>query len=286
MIVLFKLLGGYVGVRCAAFVGASPAMGLAVGVVFGHILDLSLQQKVQTAKAKKYWQARYRAEYNDRFVKSLFLMFGKLCVADGPLAHEETECITKVINDMLKLPRRSKKAALEIFRNAHLSPSSFQYDAAQFYELHQSDEKALQGMIDLLASIAACDGKVNAAEERLIRTAAQIFNMPDELYSAIVSRYGIVYRATGNGQAQYQRQEREAAPPPPRKDIDYFYSVLGCSRTDTVPVIKQNYRKLVSDYHPDKIVSKNLPEDFTKFANEKFKSIQEAYEAVKAEKGF
>ena len=110
--------------------------------------------------------------------------------------------------------------------------------------------------------------------------------MPDELCASILARYGVSYRATGNGRAQARSEYQEPAQPAARKDIDYFYSVLGCSRSDTVPVIKQNYRKLVSDYHPDKIVSKNLPEDFTKFANEKFKSIQEAYEAVKAEKGF
>jgi DnaJ like chaperone protein len=48
--------------------------------------------------------------------------------------------------------------------------------------------------------------------------------------------------------------------------------------------VKKAYRKLVSEYHPDKIISKGLPEDFIKFAEEKFREINEAYEAIKKAK--
>jgi DnaJ like chaperone protein len=41
----------------------------------------------------------------------------------------------------------------------------------------------------------------------------------------------------------------------------------------------------VKEYHPDKIASKGLPEEFTKFAQDKFREIQEAYNAVKQERG-
>lgn len=42
---------------------------------------------------------------------------------------------------------------------------------------------------------------------------------------------------------------------------------------------------MASDFHPDKIIAKGLPEEFVKFANDKFKEIQEAYEAIKKERG-
>ena len=38
-------------------------------------------------------------------------------------------------------------------------------------------------------------------------------------------------------------------------------------------------------YHPDKIASKGLPEEFTRLAEEKFREIQQAYDAVKKERG-
>jgi len=39
------------------------------------------------------------------------------------------------------------------------------------------------------------------------------------------------------------------------------------------------------EYHPDTIASKGLPEEFTKFAEDKFREIHEAYEAIKKERG-
>ena len=63
------------------------------------------------------------------------------------------------------------------------------------------------------------------------------------------------------------------------------YAQLGLESGATDAEVKKAYRKLVSEYHPDKIISKGLPEDFIKFAEEKFREINEAYEAIKKAKG-
>ena len=55
--------------------------------------------------------------------------------------------------------------------------------------------------------------------------------------------------------------------------IDECYEILGCSPTDTHKAIKERYRKLIAEYHPDKIISKGLPENFIKFADELTKHI-------------
>jgi DnaJ-domain-containing protein 1 len=70
-----------------------------------------------------------------------------------------------------------------------------------------------------------------------------------------------------------------------RLDGENDYAVLNCLSNDSDDHIKKQYRKLVSEYHPDKIASKGLPEDFTVFAAEKFQKIQEAYENIKRARG-
>src|SRR5947207_501642 len=52
-----------------------------------------------------------------------------------------------------------------------------------------------------------------------------------------------------------------------------YYEVLGVERTVTIEEIKKSYRKLAVKYHPDK-----NPGD--KSAEEKFKELSEAYEAL------
>ena len=45
--------------------------------------------------------------------------------------------------------------------------------------------------------------------------------------------------------------------------------------------LKKAYRKLISQHHPDKLVSKGLPEEMMKIATEKTREIKEAYEFIK-----
>ena len=50
-------------------------------------------------------------------------------------------------------------------------------------------------------------------------------------------------------------------------------------------VIKARYKKLVMENHPDRMVAQGMPDEFVKLANEKLQGINEAYDAIKLEKG-
>ena len=65
---------------------------------------------------------------------------------------------------------------------------------------------------------------------------------------------------------------------------DRYYKILGCTKNDTDDQIKSKYRALVKEYHPDKIASKGLPEEFTRLAEEKFREIQEAFDGIRKER--
>lgn len=56
------------------------------------------------------------------------------------------------------------------------------------------------------------------------------------------------------------------------------YAILGVGRNASVDEIKQAYRKLANQYHPDKV--SHLGEEFQKLAEERFKEIQEAYRSL------
>ena len=45
--------------------------------------------------------------------------------------------------------------------------------------------------------------------------------------------------------------------------------------------IKKVYRQKCMDYHPDKLASKGLPEEFMTYANEQLAKINQAYESIK-----
>lgn len=67
----------------------------------------------------------------------------------------------------------------------------------------------------------------------------------------------------------------------PQSSLSKYYEILESKPTDSMEVIKKNYRRLIREYHYDSIASKDLPEEMVKFAEEKTKSLNEAYSAIK-----
>nr|MBP9837557.1 TerB family tellurite resistance protein [Pseudomonadota bacterium] len=187
MIFVFKLLFAFLGFRIAGFFGYSILYGTGIGLVVGHVADSVALVKMQKYKAKKYWEKHARAQYNNTFFNSFFLLLGKICLADGLINKEEIQAVEKICDEVLKIKRSEKKAALKIFKEALKSPSSVQYDAAQFYEIHKTQPQTLENMVVFLFQVSASDGHISPLEESLIKTVAQIFNLPEQRYLDIAS---------------------------------------------------------------------------------------------------
>ena len=69
-----------------------------------------------------------------------------------------------------------------------------------------------------------------------------------------------------------------------KSDSDRYYEILESKKTDSVETIKLNYKRLIKDFHPDKISGKDLPKAFVDFAHQRFTEIQDAYEYIKLER--
>ena len=59
------------------------------------------------------------------------------------------------------------------------------------------------------------------------------------------------------------------------------YDLLGVKESDSLEEIKNKYRNIVRDYHPDKIQGKGLPKEFIDFANKKLTDFNQAYNEIK-----
>jgi DnaJ like chaperone protein len=68
------------------------------------------------------------------------------------------------------------------------------------------------------------------------------------------------------------------------RDVDSDYKVLGLTDGATDDEVKKAYRKMAVKFHPDKVAT--MGEEFQKGAKEKFQMVQDAYEAIKKNRGF
>lgn len=246
---LGKVIGGTIG-----FALGGP-LGAVAGAVFGHAFDSSGPKYLQ-GESNRLSQGE---QAQMAFFLGAFSMLAKLAQADGRVSEEEMNSIEHFMVHDLQLDQRSRGVAITIFNTALQSPGTFQDFARQFYDHFRFQPQLLDLMIDIMLRVSIADGVMSDSEERLIRSAVQTFNISDSQYSAIRSRYA--------------------------SDVDKYYAILGSRRSDPDERIKSQYRKLVQEYHPDKIASKGLPEEFTRLAEEKFREIQQAYDAVKKERG-
>jgi DnaJ like chaperone protein len=65
-------------------------------------------------------------------------------------------------------------------------------------------------------------------------------------------------------------------------ETDSSYKILEIEPTATNDEVKKAYRRMAMKYHPDKV--SHLGDEFRKTADEKFKSVNEAYDKIKRER--
>jgi DnaJ like chaperone protein len=69
------------------------------------------------------------------------------------------------------------------------------------------------------------------------------------------------------------------------KDNCNPYDVLRLRPDATNDEIKSQYRKLVSDNHPDKMMGRGVPAEFVEIATRKLAAINAAYDTIAKERG-
>jgi DnaJ like chaperone protein len=71
------------------------------------------------------------------------------------------------------------------------------------------------------------------------------------------------------------------APQTRTRALDNAYQVLECTPDMSDDEIKKVYRGKCLEYHPDKLASKGLPDEFMHYAHEQLAKINEAYDTIK-----
>ncbi len=251
-----KIIGATLG-----FMLGGP-LGAIAGIAFGHALDQSEGPRVADDHYSRLYGHRLNSQQhaNMTFFIGTFSILAKLTQADGTVSDTEKRQIESFIDVDLRLDPASRQSALRIFQAALHSNEPFDRLVSQFYGTFNNQPGILDVLIDIMLRVSLADGKLSVEEERLIDRAARMFRFSDDRYKRIRSRY--------------------------IQDTDKYYSILECRKEDSEATIKKNYRRLVSEFHPDKIAAKGLPQEFAEYSAQKFRDIQEAYEAIRKDRGF
>ncbi|MDH5637408.1 MAG: TerB family tellurite resistance protein [Nitrospinota bacterium] len=197
-------------------------------------------------------------------------LLGKVACCDGRINNDELRAFVEFL-DRRDIEGAARADAGVMFKASEGSQYSLEQFAISFFRLVNYDDEKLLQMVEAMLHMATADGPVNQAEDRAVAAAARIFLVNKEDFDSIRNRFKT---ATGEERARS-----------PKGSLAERYETLGANPADSDDTIKKRYRKLVADFHPDTIASKDLPEEFTKFANTKLSEINEAYDAIRKSRG-
>ncbi len=237
-----SLIGGLVG-GMIGFTFLGP-LGALIGSVVGSRMG---RNSVRRKNPNNF-------DHQVAFFAALFACLAKIAKADGQVTKEEINKIEDFITQKFNLDGEQRNFAINIFQKAKDDNVSFDAYAKQLSSLLKRSPNSLMIFYELLFELAMADGELHPNEEKLLKKVPKIFGFNDGLYNQLFQKYGL---KTQN-----------------------FYEVLGVSKQMNFDEIRKIYLKKRREFHPDKLISKGLPEELIEKAKEKFIEIQEAYEEL------
>ena len=225
-------------------------IGALIGASLGHAL---IDEKVRAGYAE---QGRLTGQEQRQavFFTATFAMLGKMAKADGRVCENEIDVVRSFMRDKMRLDAAAQQFAMGVFNEAKDNNTPFEEYARQFGQVFQGEQQLRLIFFEMLFTVALADGVLHPAEERILRAAPALLGLHGGAFDMVKRQFV--------------------------SDLSHHYAMLGLDNDAEMSEVKKAYRKLVSEYHPDKVIAKGLPEDFIKFAEEKFREINEAYEAI------
>ncbi|MGH8307428.1 MAG: co-chaperone DjlA [Gammaproteobacteria bacterium] len=261
---------GWLGAIIGALLGWSIAGRW--GAILGALIGFSLSR----ARVHAGWMGgAHAAQAQAAFFNATFSVMGCIAKADGRVSEDEVRAARAIMAQM-NLTAEQQRAAIGLFNQG--KQPDFKLDAVliQFRNECGAYPGLLRMFLQIQLAAAFADGVLHPAEQVVFNRICALLGIPPvELH-----RYEDFIHAQqtfgGGGQALSQsRPDRLAA----------AYQTLGIQPEANDQEIKQAYRRLMKENHPDRLVARGLPEAMIKLAQEKAQQINVAYELIKTARG-
>ncbi len=245
--------------------GLGWSLGGPIGAIIGLAIASAFDKPADTSRRinNDDDEPRYRkaeTTTND-FMMSLLVLEAAVMKADGAPKRSELNVVKEHLRNIFS--EEEALEALQLLKNILQQDIPVEQVTAQVRV--RMTASARRELLYMLFSIAYADGEATTAELRLItRIAAQIGISRADTES-IHAMFG-AHTSTNQSQS-----------------IDWAYKVLEITPDATDDEVKKAYRKMALRYHPDRV--NTLGEEVMKRAEEKFRKVHEAYEAIKAKRG-
>jgi DnaJ like chaperone protein len=257
---LGKLIGGAAGMALGG-----PALA-AVGLAVGHQVDVRLKRGAPKKSTRM----------QSAFINTTFEVMGHICKVDGRVSEAEIAMATKVM-DRMALSQAQRRDAMNRFRNGKRNDFVLGDVLGRFREQCQSSPMLLGMFMDVQLGAALADADLSQEEEVTLRFIAVRLGIPSATFEQMLRAARIERR--------YSSAAAHGRHASARSELEDDYSVLGIASTASDQEVKQAYRRLLSQHHPDKIAAADVSEEMKRLANDRTLRVRRAYERIQSMRG-
>jgi len=245
------LLGGTLG-----FMLGGP-LGALLGAALGRNFDHGFQHQAAFGPGQ-------RERVQAAFFTATFSVMGHIAKADGRVTHDEI-ATTETVMSRMQLDPGQRKAAIRLFHQGKAHDFPLDEVLAQLLQECHRRRNLLQMFLEIQIATAMADGRLHNAERNLL------YRIGTQLGFDHRSIEQLLHLASHPGSSATGGVSLEEA-----------YAMLGIDSKASDAEVKKAYRRLMNQHHPDKLISRGLPEEMIQVATEKTQQIKAAYERVKA----
>ncbi len=280
-----QIWGKVLGVLFGFMFGRIP--GAILGLIVGHMFDRGYSRDFnQMGGFSRFFANQDDVKSQAIFFHALFSVMGHIAKADGKVTDAEIRIATNLM-DQMGLQGDVRREAQQAFREGKASDFPVDDTLTEFVQSCHGKRDILQVFLEILIQAAYVDGHLDKKESDVLEKVAKKLNFKQHELLYLLSMYEAEMRFRQSGRHSRGHGNRnQTSGYDAKQNLSDAYKILGVQTNDDAKSIKRAYRKLMSEHHPDKLISKGLPKQAIELSKAKTQDIQSAYELIKQLKGF
>jgi DnaJ like chaperone protein len=212
---------------------------------------------------------------------------GHIAKVDGCISEVEVK-LTETYMEKMGLSAQHKIDAINLFRQGSKPDFDLQAALDSFQLLAKRESNLTEILLVYIVNLARIDGLFVETEMIVVDKVAEGLGFTSIAFEHLVRMISSQHQFTNarqhksqSGKSQNRKAENDTKDyQHQHNDLSAAYDALGVAANASDDDIKKAYRKLMSQYHPDKLAGQGIPEFMIKAATERTQKIQGAYSYI------